>query len=313
MKVDMTKKPTTPREASLQSENYVSRLEGVEAELKSETQELKLQKFQAEKYGVINAETLFKFADTICNELEEIKRTDDPYIQRSLWEDLINLTSRVQFQSGNYEDRTGEVLLWNFLLDDYFEKLVDTIGEGIRGMSSELKVKSIKVEDMVEKIIMMGLGEGGAFNSENAYRKLMMTPLAQFLEYPGYDTLSTEMWQKISDSIEHANELRSHAKEGRISQGLSNFLTALADDFLNEMQHRLVKASETLQERKELTGLDDLGIAKRARMIIDEAQQPLLQEAREHAQRNLSLLRSAALAEAALDGVNIRRTSSRKS
>jgi hypothetical protein len=316
-KVDLTKKPTTPREASQQSEVYVNQLEDIEGDFENQVNKLKNKKMQAEAYELVNAETVSKFAATFCNELNEIKQTDNPAVQRSLWEDIIDLSSGTQYPHyvyGSWDERNiGKNTLLKFIDRYYITKVIQSAGQDAYWTPDGFLEDPILVWDMVRKIIESGIEESGIFSTKDAHKKLLEETLSgQIFNYPEYDILSSDMWQKINDTVEYVKELINHIQGDPISQGLSDFLSESVDELLNKQRQNLALANEKIQKQKEYVGFDDATIAQRARAIIDEKQQPILQEAREHTQRNVSLLRKAALAEAALDGMNIRRTASRK-
>lgn len=314
--VDMTKKPRTPREASDQSGVYVSQLEDLELKLDNEAMILKLSKEQANTYLLNNAETMRKLIATWCNELIEIRQTEDPDVQRTLWEDVIDLSSKIQqpnYVYGIYEKvYTVKDSLVGFIEKDYVTSIVRDAGEDAYLTKDGFQKDPIDVWTMVRKIVEFGLEENSSFSTEDAYNKLLETRFSRIFEYPDYNVLSPDMWQKISDTVKYTKELKNHVQGDSISQGLSDFLTATADKLLSKQQENLVLADIETQKQKEYMNLEDVQIAERARAIIDEKQQPTLQEAREHAHHNITLLRRAALAEAALDGVSIRRTSPRK-
>lgn len=316
-RVDMTKKPTTPREASHQSEVYVRQLEDIESQFQNQVSNLEGEKMLAESHRLVNAETRHKFIVTICDELNEIKQTDDIGVRSSLWEDIIDLTSVTQYT--NYvnitrtEKYTGKDTLVGYIERHYVTKVVRSAGEDAYWTPDGFSEDPIGIWDMTRKIIEEGVLDDSTLDTKGAHKRLLETRLGRIFGYPEYDILSSDMWQKINDTIVYTKELISHTQGSPISQGLANFLSELADDFLSTQQQDLVTANKEIQRQKEFAGLNEETIAERARAIIDEKQLPTLQEAREHTQRNVSLLRRAALAEAALDGVNIRRTASRKS
>lgn len=305
--IDITKKPTTPIEASKQSEWYVKELESIESSVETNIEHTQALKSAAKMFELDYAESSRKFVATVYDELSQIKQTEDPQIQRSLWEDVIDFSTDTR-RAGYYG-----VVTPSYSGKNKLETLMETIylgrvvGEVIRDAYGPLQGVSLKEWQLTEAMIKDIISNThSSKDAQDVFSQNLGDRLAQ---YPDYANISPETRGKLSDIAQYMAELKHHKEADPISQGLSDFLTASVDDLLKLLAQEKTYAEEDVKKQSTYAHLDDETIARRARALVDEKQAPILEAARKHRQSNLALLKKAALAEAALDGVHIRRRS----
>lgn len=300
--VDMTKTPTTPREAAAQSAYFVDELKEKEAGLKYEARDLASKRYIAVAGDkLIDAESKFKYAEKIQDNLRDIKQQDNPEVQRQIWEDLLSIITAV-----------GMPFQYN-IVDNLYQRRIGNLAETIvqaRYGTVDGALEPLILRNKLEEIMKVGAARSvrEAFDSKQTYEASLVRPGAWSSSSPmNADVLSEESWAEIDEVVARVKELRNHLAGDTVSPELSAFLSASIDDLLEIANEEVLYAKQELQEQAAAATMSDDDMRARARAIVDEGQALVVQQAREHAQKNLGLLRKAALAEAALDGVRIKR------
>ncbi len=300
--VDMTIKPTTPREAAAQSAYFVDELKDKEAGLKYEARDLASKRYIAVAGDkLIDAESKFKYAEKIQDNLRDIKQQDNPEVQRQIWEDLLSIIKA-----------DGMPFQYN-IVDNLYQRQIGNLAETIvqaRYNTVQGALEPLILRNKLEEIMKVGAARSvrEAFDSKQTYEASLVRPGAWSSSSPmNADVLSEESWAEIDEVVARLKELKNHLAGDTVSPELSAFLSVSIDDLLEAADEEMLYAKQELQKQATAASMSDDDIHARARAIVDDDQAPIVQQAREHAQKNLGLLRKAALAEAALDGVRIKR------
>lgn len=313
----------TPRKAAEDSARYLDELKRND---RSQISRLEL-KVELSHNGINHAEGLHTFTTTFLRGLEEIQQEEDPANRRELWVDLLNLQSRVEqdmslhalpyiepgyqtFNAAYNVSQWAHERLWREdLWDVKKQALVDVYGSVdaanaddrevyVRQFISDTTKAAIEAEDDVDFEEV----------KEGWFTKGMGEMLSRGNENPAYDKISNQTWDTLKHLVQSHREIKSWESEepSEISPEALEYLDGSIDYFIQKIKEINEVDVDRVQKAKSLVGLDDEQIRRRAVEIVNERYAPLLQDAKEHAQKNLRLLKQAALAEAAMDGVQIK-------
>ncbi len=131
-------------------------------------------------------------------------------------------------------------------------------------------------------------------------------------DFPEFTQVASQTWEKTRDAIKAAREFKTHEAGDVISLNLVPWLDEWVNVNLHTTEEQIKALKESVENLTPKLLFNDEEVVRRARSLVDQAESPIIDAAKKHAEENLTLLRRGAIAEAALDGVHIKTRSSRK-
>ena len=308
-------KATSPREAAEQSAEYYALVKQDDETLRHNAKvRLLNDRVYAEKLP--EAETTLLFAQNFKYALEEIRAEEDPAIRQTLWEDALSLQS--QYSSPHFVwGETTHAYTGKSALENDFKH--QTINDAQRAFALRIYGSEEAVREADPFLLYNFVRNTFDTPQTNGpegqnLRNLYESKAREFSRYgdsiPDYGTLPAEAWSDLQRSIDTYNEFLQYDGQAPISLDLSEQLTGRVDQYLKKFNEYVVWATDKVEKHKAAAAMTDEEIEIKAHEDFLKEKNPFIDAATEHARRHLSLLKRAALAEAALDGVkiNTRRT-----
>ncbi len=298
-----------PREAAEQSAAYYARVQQVDETLRHNA-EVRLKNARVDAENLPEAETTLLFSQNFKHRLEEIRAEDDPAIRQTLWEDVLSLQSQYNRPHYVYGETThaytGKAALENdfmYLTEQDAKRAFtrDVFGGTEAAQEEGAGTLSYIVQQVFDEAQSDKPRHRDAHQLYRSTRRLVMDA-----GIPEHDDIPAEAWDNLQHSLDIVNEFLQYDGQTPISLELSERLTSHVDQYLENAAKYVAWASDKVEKYKADAAMTDEDIEVKARENFGKEKNPFIDEAAEHARRYLPLLKRAALAEAALDGVKIK-------
>ncbi len=313
--------PKTPRQAAEQSARFVGYVRDRENGYDGYRAQIQYFKFSRkhEQDELSKAEGAYTFASNYRRALEEINEETDPSVIQTLWEDLLSLETVVVKSESDHARlesvyNAKDAIIGRLEETCIPELLQDIVATAVNEVSTDAQQEktSEPLLGILESVVWAGVRSSNGADGFDTKQTYLEVTSQLFVKPPRYTTISKKGWDKISETVRYMRELDKYESGEPVSLALSHWLTGFSDVLTSYAVQNQESAQNDLNEKKTKPFLTDEDIAQHARRVVDGLQQPLLEQAKNHVEENLDLLRRAAIAEAALDGVDIKTDTSSK-